>query len=277
MPQFKRPAPARVGSHGARQPWEVYAPAVTGTASRSRAQAWHHAVHAAVCDVIEPWAHGTVVRATRWPSYYDFNVVRVEEDPGMSVEALIAVADEALAGLSHRRVDVEDPKVGEALREGFEAAGWLTDRLVWMRHEGELPPHPDIPVEPVDYEAVHDMRVAWHYEDFPNLDPSDYLAQAREVAPLLGAKVLAVREGGAPVAFAKLERIGHSAEIAAVYVSPAHRGRGLGAAVTRAAIHAAGKVDDLWIVADDEGRPKQLYGRLGFRPEYTVVELLRLP
>jgi hypothetical protein len=69
----------------------------------ARACDWHHAAQAAVCDVVEPWAHGTIVRATRYPSYYDFNVVRVEEDPAMSVDALVAFADEALAPLAHRR------------------------------------------------------------------------------------------------------------------------------------------------------------------------------
>jgi hypothetical protein len=36
-------------------------------------------------------------------------------------------------------------------------------------------------------------------------------------------------------------------------------------------------VDELWIVADDEGRPKQLYSRLGFSPAWTAVQMLRLP
>ena len=47
--------------------------------------------------------------------------------------------------------------------------------------------------------------------------------------------------------------------------------------MTRAAIEAAGDVDDLWIVADDEGRPKELYARLGFRPAWTSIEFLRVP
>ncbi len=64
--------------------------------------------------MLEPWAHGTVVRATRYPSYYDFNAVRVEEDPAMSVEALVAFADEALAGLEHRRVDFDLADAGGA-------------------------------------------------------------------------------------------------------------------------------------------------------------------
>jgi hypothetical protein len=47
--------------------------------------------------------------------------------------------------------------------------------------------------------------------------------------------------------------------------------------VTRAAIDAAGAARKLWIVADDEGRSKELYARLGFRPAWVVVEALRLP
>ena len=33
----------------------------------ARALAWCHGAQAAVCDVLEPWAHGTVARATRYP------------------------------------------------------------------------------------------------------------------------------------------------------------------------------------------------------------------
>jgi ribosomal protein S18 acetylase RimI-like enzyme len=74
-----------------------------------------------------------------------------------------------------------------------------------------------------------------------------------------------------------LEHDGQSAEIAQVYVHPKHRGRGIGTALTRAAIDAAGAVRDLWIVADDEDRPKDLYARLGFRPAWVAVEALGLP
>jgi GNAT superfamily N-acetyltransferase len=127
------------------------------------------------------------------------------------------------------------------------------------------------------YEVVRDLRIAWHGEDFPGDDIADYLDEAREVAELLSARVLAVREAGDPLAFTQLERHGGSAEVSLVYVRPDHRGRGLGTALTCAAIDAAGDVDDLWIVADDEGRPKELYTRLGFRPEWRAVEALRLP
>lgn len=243
----------------------------------ARARAWHHAGQAAVCDVVEPWAHGTVLRATRYPDFWDFNVVRVERDPGMSFDALAAFADEALAGLRHRRVDFELAEAAAPLRPGIEALGWRTTRLVWMRHEAEPPPSSGFTVETVPYEAVRELRVAWHQEDFPGHDPGDFATQERTVALLHNAQILAVQEAGVPVAFAQLEHDGQSAEIAQVYVHPERRGRGIGTALTRAAIDAAGSVRDLWIVADDEGRPKELYARLGFRPAWVAVEALRLP
>jgi GNAT superfamily N-acetyltransferase len=247
--------------------------------TRARARAWHHAAHAAVCDVITPWAHGTIVRATRYPSYFDFNAIRVEDEPGMSAAELIAFADDHLAGLEHRRINIEPIEVAERLLPDFKAAGWRALRLLWMRHDAPPPPHADdVAVEHVPYDAVHDLRVAWHREDFPGHDASHYHDQAREVALAREVQVLAVRDdAGAPIAFAQIERAGNAAEITQVYVSPGHRGRGRGTALTRAAIAAAGDAEDLWIAADDEDRPKELYARLGFRPAWTMMELTRLP
>ncbi len=79
------------------------------------------------------------------------------------------------------------------------------------------------------------------------------------------------------MAFAELEHRDGAAEITGVFVTPARRGDGLGTALTIAAIEAAAAVDDLWIAADDENRPKELYDRLGFRPVLTTLELTRWP
>jgi ribosomal protein S18 acetylase RimI-like enzyme len=242
----------------------------------ARARAWRHGAHAAVCDVIKPWAHGTVVRATRYPSYFDYNLVRVEEDPAMNLEALVAFADEALAGLAHRRFDFDVVAVADALRPGFRAIGWKTLRLVWMRHESPPPPGPDIAVREVPYDAVHELRVAWHGEDFDQ-SASAYHEQARAVAMSREVRVLAVHDGDRPIAFAQLEQDGDAAEISQVFVHPDYRGRGRGTAMTRAAIEAAGDVRDLWIAADDEDRPKELYARLGFRPVWTAMEATLWP
>jgi GNAT superfamily N-acetyltransferase len=245
----------------------------------ARARAWRTAALGAVCDVIEPWEHGTIARATRYPTYFDFNLIRVEDDPRMSIEELAAFADTALDGLIHRRVDFDLADVAEPLRPGFEAFGWKSLRLLWMRHEKEPPPGPSIAVEEVPYDEVHDLRLAWYVEDHPDQIAGSYHAHAREVALRRSAKVLAVRDtgGGRPVAFAQLERAVGAAEITQVYVQPDYRGAGRGTAMTRAAIEAAGDVRDLWIAADDEDRPKELYARLGFRPAWTEIEFTRWP
>ena len=243
----------------------------------ARARAWRNALHASVCDVLEPWAHGTVVRATSRPTYWDFNVVRVEEDPAMTVEELAAFADQALAGLAHRRVDFDLVDAAEPLQHGFESKGWKATRLLWMRHEAPMPPGPDVAVEEVPYDAAHELRLAWDQEDFPDQDPGDYHAYAREVSLRRGAKVLVVREDGEPVAFAQLEGDGSAAEITHVYVHPEYRGAGRGTGLTRAAVEAAGDLQDLWITADAEDRPRKLYARLGFRTAWKTMEFLRPP
>jgi ribosomal protein S18 acetylase RimI-like enzyme len=245
----------------------------------ARARAWRTAALEAVCDVVEPWEHGTVWRATRYPTYFDFNLVRVDGDPGMTVDRLAAFADEALAGLIHRRFDFDVVGAADERRSGFTALGWRSLRLLWMRHEaGRMTPSVEgLSVEQVPYDAVHDLRVAWYTEDHPDQIAGAYHEHAREVAMRRGAQVLAVRDRARPIAFVQLERAGDAAEITQVYVHPGHRGAGIGTSITRAAIDAAGDVRDLWIAADDEDRPKELYARLGFRPAWTAMEITRWP
>jgi GNAT superfamily N-acetyltransferase len=251
---------------------------VSGEGSAARALAWRRAPLEAVCDSIEPWEHGVVARASEFASYYDYNLVLVEGDPGMSVPELEAAAGEALAGLEHRRIDFEDVAAADARRDAFTAAGWRSTRLVWMLHT-EPPPPADTTIEwtEVPYDSVADLRLAWYREDFPDQDPGDYHRQAREVARRLDVQVIAVHDGDRPVGFAQLERHGDGAEVTQVFVHPDYRGGGRGTAMTRAAIEAAGDVSDLWIVADDEDRPKELYARLGFRTAVKTMEFTRWP
>lgn len=242
-----------------------------------RARSWRRTAMETVCDVVEPWAHGTVMKASRYPSYYDYNVVWVEGDPGLAAEELIAAADALLGSFEHRRLDFDLIEAGDRARADLEAANWEATRLLWMRHEAPLPPGPALEIEEVDYDAAFELRLAWHREDFSGHDGYEYFANAREVAMTRDVQVLATHVGDELVGFAQLEHAGGDAEITQVYMRPEHRGSGLGTAMTRAAIEAAGDVDDLWIVADDEGRPKELYARLGFRPAWTSIEFLRAP
>jgi GNAT superfamily N-acetyltransferase len=250
---------------------------VPDTDAAARARAWRLATLAESCDVAEAWEHGAIYRATRYPSVYDLNVVRVEAPAALDAARLEAIADDALAGLDHRLLEFTDAAAAEPVRSELERRGWRSLRLVWMRHAGGLPPDAaKLPVEELPYDAVHDLRVRWHREDFPGIDRSAFHRQAREVALRRRARVLAARENGVTVAFAQLERHADDAEISEVYVRRDHRERGLGTAVTRAAIGAAGGARELWVAADDEGRAWRLYERLGFRAVAKTMQFLRL-
>ncbi len=63
---------------------------------RARAIAYRHATHARVCDRIEPWAHGTAVSSSRLPGYWDYNVVRVEDDVEMAADEVVRVGEQLL-------------------------------------------------------------------------------------------------------------------------------------------------------------------------------------
>ncbi len=245
-----------------------------------RAREFWRAHQAAICDTREPWEHGTVLRASRHPSYYSFNMVRVEEEPEMDAAELAAFADRALAGLKHRRIDFEQIEPAQARRAAFEGLGYKANALVWMHHTdpAAVSAGGDIEVEEAPYEAADGLRLAWHMEDFEGYAYDEsFRAGAQEVAEARDVRVLVVREEGEPLAFAQIERSGDQAEITQVYVHPDHRGGGRGTAMTRAAIRAAAGVRDLWIVADDEDRPKRLYERLGFAPVCRSMELTWLP
>jgi ribosomal protein S18 acetylase RimI-like enzyme len=240
-----------------------------------RALSWRATELAQLCDLVQPWEYGTIWRASRYPKYWACNVVRVERAPAMSAGELVELADEALAGLEHRRIDF-DPEPG-AVRGELEALGWRSWRLVLMRHEHDPALTASHHVEEVSYDATRELRIAWHAEEYPGHQLGDHLNEAAEVARLRQTRAFAVLEEGKPVGYSTLERIGNQAEVAAAYVRSDRRGNGIGTALTLAAIVAGRDYDDLFISADDEDRPKRLYERLGFRRAWTMTEFFRLP
>jgi GNAT superfamily N-acetyltransferase len=222
------------------------------TDATDRARAWVRSSQEAVSDSVEDWEHGWIVRTPSYPRYFDLSLVHVADDWDVTADEVVTFADRALSGFAHRRVGFESIEAGERVRPGLVG-------------------------ERVPYEAAHDLRVAWTYEDFPSLDTTGYFEEARAVSMARGVEVFAVLDAGVPVAYAELERLGDSAEIASVYVHPDHRGTGLGTAITEVAIDAAAVAGDLWIVADADGRARQIYERLGFREAWSVLDFLRLP
>jgi GNAT superfamily N-acetyltransferase len=188
----------------------------------------------------------------------------------MDAGEMVAGSDRELVGCAHRFVEwmipMPDGVVGE-LRE----RGWIANPLVYMLHDGRVPPEGRGELVEVDYDAVRALRDIWHGEDFGEHTETDaFHAQAREVAELAGVRVIAAVEQGRPTGFAQVETHDGGSEVAQVFVRPERRGAGLGSALTARAIGlGADAAPDVWICAERDGRARRLYERLGFR---SVVE-----
>jgi GNAT superfamily N-acetyltransferase len=246
---------------------------------RERAIAWRHGAHARVCDVIEPWEHGTVVRCSRLPEFWSYNSLRVEgAAPTLGVDALVHASDVLQGDLGHRQVEVEDEATGARLRAGFEALGWAAERLAWMRLAGPPPPGPDF--DEVPFSGTRPLRLEWTRAApwAPDERAAERFADAEaEVAAVRDSRALLARDAaGEPIAFTVFVAEGGGAEIDQAYVTPSQRGRGVGGALVAAAARVAAAVDT-FIVADDEGAPKRLYARLGFEPIWIQYVFTRRP
>jgi ribosomal protein S18 acetylase RimI-like enzyme len=215
-----------------------------------------------------------VLRTPSAPGFWDVNLVRVEHGE-IDAPALMAAADELLADVRHRKVEVEPESLGARLRPVFAAAGWDTERVASM-HRAAAPPEPLAgPVE-VPYAATRELRAEWYAGDDlgSGAEMLRFAASQEPIAARRGLRAFVL--GESPVAYVTLARAGDAVEIDELYVSPDHRGRGLGSTLVTAAL-AAGGTSAAWIEADDEDHPRALYERLGFVTAWLRHAFVRAP
>jgi GNAT superfamily N-acetyltransferase len=189
------------------------------------------------------------------------------------VEELAAAADRLQRGLRHRRFDVEDEAAGARLRPGFEALGWHVTRLVWLALS-DPPAGPDF--EEVPFAATRPLRLDWARSESFATSEAELERQAdaeEDVAGRRGVRALVTGDLDGYVTFISG---GNTAEVEQAFVRPALRGRGTGGALVAAAARTGG-ASETFIIADDEGDPKRLYQRLGFRPVWIQYEFTRRP
>jgi ribosomal protein S18 acetylase RimI-like enzyme len=179
------------------------------------------------------------------------------------------------AGLPHRRVVVEDP-LGRVLMPGFAALGYGAECHVIMAHasaERSSWPSPEQDLCEIGRDELAEAYDRWLRTD-PALravsdeDVRSHLVEHQRGYGSAGAheRIIAARVDGEVVAWAKAWSRDGVGQVEDVVCLHDHRGKGLGRAVvagaTRAALEAAPEL--LFIVADDNDWPKQLYSRLGY-------------
>ena len=217
------------------------------------------------------------------PSFYDYNLARVERGPKTpDAEARAAAAEPALEGLDHRRIEVEDETAGARVAPGFAAMGWVVERLAFLHRKLPAPApepvrsHAELRVGP--FEASRPLRQAWQGESIWG-DPPAFALIEEQVAARRGTRAVIGSVDGEPAGFSAFSVHGDAVEVELVFCLPERRDGGLGGALVATALqtaHAEGARHAL-IEADDEGAAKRLYERLGFRTVWVRHSFTRKP
>jgi ribosomal protein S18 acetylase RimI-like enzyme len=213
-----------------------------------------------------PWRLGTALYHEGFPTYYAHNFLRVERPLGTATAPdLAAEADRLLVGYEHRRIAVGDDEDGHRLAPGFTELGWQAERhVVQLRtREPDRPPPAGAREVKID-ELMPFRRETWRRTQGEATVP---LAEfGHELVTRIGARFFAASVDGAIASACDLYLHDGVAQVEMVDTLEEHRGQGLARAVVVAAAEAARTSGSelVFIVADDDDWPKELYRRLGF-------------
>jgi GNAT superfamily N-acetyltransferase len=216
----------------------------------------------------EPFAHGVAFFTPAHPTKWDRNLLVVPEASGSTAEELIAEAEalQGPAGLRHRKLEVHSG--GDALVDGFKAAGWSAERVVVMLLRPGADQRGDAPaaVREVGFAAIRPLMEQWYGEAMSAAEARDLCDADADTALTSGARFFLSERDGEPAASCMLLPGDGVGQVEEVYTAKPHRGAGLASAVVRTAITAAQERGDdlIMIMADADDWPQRLYERLGF-------------
>jgi GNAT superfamily N-acetyltransferase len=237
------------------------------------ALAGEHRLIRELSERIEPLPWGFASFDDAVPQVFHANAVHVTATEGVTAAELIAAAEELLAHFGHRWVVVPHERLWQELTPDFASAGWTWRTELYMAHARE-PDRIAVPesVREIDYEdlaASEDTFIATEPWGQDAGIRGQFTHRNRRTSDATQERIFAaLDEGGGAVAWAKLRVLGAVRQIEDVATLPHERGFGLGRGVVTAALQAAREAgpEPVFLVADDDDWPKDLYAKLGFDP-----------
>ena len=218
----------------------------------------------------ELFRFGTAVFTPERPLRYDSNYLLVENVPDHVTPAeLSREADriQGAAGLPHRLLFFRDTRLAERFAPVLAQSGWRFERHVLMAHRRPTERETDTSiVTEVTADLIRAARER-QIRSYPWGTPevAQQLLNAKAHIPV-ETRFFAVLVDGDVASYADLYLDGNVAQVEDVATVPEHRERGYASAVVLRAVEealAAG-ADLVFLVADADDWPKELYRRLGF-------------
>lgn len=236
----------------------------------ARAVAFQRETVAAIADEITPIPEGWLVRSASLPLVWSVNHVRITQP--IEFDAALALAEGHLAGLPYRHLVVNEAAGAEQLADRFRAVGWEVERELTMVLGGEPDRRADTSLvsEPSGADMLA-FYAGWIAEDPTESEEAQgqLVEFSRRTWRARNARHLGVvGDSGRLAAMTVLFSDGVIAQVEDVYTLPEQRNRGFARALVTRAVELAQAADHelTFIVADDDGWPKQLYARIGFAP-----------
>ena len=221
----------------------------------------------------EPSSVGTAVFDDEVPKRLDSNFLRVEHEAGPE-----AVLEEARR-LGRRMIHVEDTELGERLAPFFAERRWLVRRNLVMAQLREPERDGDLSrVEEVDEESLRPARhrvVTGQPWGTPEV-MAQLFAGKQLISRRVKTRFFALKVDGEVASYTDLYQDGADAQIEDVGTVHEHRCHGYASAVVLAAIDLARRdgAEFVFLVADRDDWPKELYRRLGFDELGYYVKLV---
>ena len=214
---------------------------------------------------------GTAYFHDRFPVKWALNFLRVDRDkPGLTAEALAEEAHELQggAGLNHRKIHLDDEELGRRLAPRFRDLGWIVQRLLFMALREPPAEGPDLEVVELTNDELRTARLEAEMQDHHNsAEDARMLTDSREVtAQATHLRNIVGRIDGEIAGWGELYSDGRTAQIEDIGTFERLRNRGVARAVILRAIQIARSEghDFVFLVADADDWPKNLYRRLGF-------------
>jgi ribosomal protein S18 acetylase RimI-like enzyme len=230
---------------------------------------------------VEPFLFGSAVFTPELPLRHDSNYLLVDTVPAdVSAAELVEKAElvQGAAGLEHRLLFFRDAELGERFAPDLVNLGWRCDRHVIMAQRRE--PERALDTRIVSEVSEADLREARGRQilSYPwgTREVARQLLEAKRRIPV-EARFFAVITDGAVASYGDLYLDGKVAQVDDVATLPEQRGRGYASAVVLRAVGEARErgAELVFLVADAENWPKELYRRLGFDEIGAILKLLR--
>jgi GNAT superfamily N-acetyltransferase len=221
----------------------------------------------------EPSKYGVALLDPELPDVWSRNYLFANELPeAVSASELAGEADRVLggAGLRHRKVELFADEPGARLETGFRKLGWHPECDVIM--VAKRPPDRPVDTSLVEEVAVDDLVPAWNegWRTDPDVLGEDVARQLvenkRRLGKVVETRFFATRVDGEVASYCELYSDGRTAQIENVLTLDRFRNRGLARATVSRALDEArkGGHDLIFLIANRDDWPKELYAKLGF-------------